>query len=94
MLVDDWVCATTFLEQRIPRYGAHIFALRRAGFIIDRRRCESHTWHESTQWEWHIGAFPVLDEGEPCSVCNGRIGHVSTCKARGTGVEPDLFGGG
>lgn len=33
------VCAVEFLQARIPRFGGRIFDLRRAGHVIENRRC-------------------------------------------------------
>lgn len=82
MLLDGWVCSTTFLDRRLPRATARIFDLRRQGYLISRRQCESHDWHETTQYEWKIEAVPAKVAGESCLVCGGIQGYVSTCPGR------------
>ncbi len=62
LLSEGWTCGTTFLDERMPRYGARIFDLRRRGFLIVRRPCAdpSHR-HESRQEEWRLIAAPDPD---------------------------------
>ena len=55
MIRAGWVCATEFLDEHIPRYGARIFQLQRAGHHITRRQCQRHH-HESRQYEWRLAA--------------------------------------
>lgn len=91
-LLDGWTCATWFLNQYLPRYGARIWDLRRAGYYIDRRVCQSHDWHQTTQYEWRITATPVVVEGDPCAACGSRLSHTSTCPTRRLAPEGQLFG--
>jgi len=63
MLVRGWVCGTEFLDERIPRYGARIFDLRRRGYCIVRRPCGNpQHHHRSAQDEWRLQ--PVRDDGQ------------------------------
>lgn len=54
-----WICASQFLDQHIPRYGARIHELKRQGYSIERRLC-AHPWHNhrSTQYQWRIVGEP------------------------------------
>lgn len=52
------VCGVEFLDARIPRFGGRIFDLRRAGHVIENRRCTSHR-HQSRQIRY-ILIPPVL----------------------------------
>lgn len=55
----DTVCGTTFLKERMPRYGGRIFELRQSGFVIERERCEDpNHGHVTTQWCWRLIAIP------------------------------------
>jgi hypothetical protein len=59
MLRRGWVCGTEFLDERMPRYGARIFDLRRRGFVIVSRWCVNpQHQHRSRQEEWRIIAEP------------------------------------
>lgn len=82
LIAESWTCGTTFLELRLPRATARLHELKRDGYVIQRRRCISHDWHESPQWEWRLEASPVKPEGEPCESCGGILAHVSTCRLR------------
>lgn len=63
MLRRGWVCGTEFLDERIPRYGARIFDLRRRGMLIVRRPCANPTHrHVSPQDEWRLQ--PILADGQ------------------------------
>lgn len=60
MLRCGWVCGTEFLDEHIPRYGARIFQLQRAGHGISRRLCQRHE-HKSRQYEWRLLAEASFD---------------------------------
>ena len=95
MLLDGWVCSTGFLAVYLPRHSPRIHELRKAGYLIERRLCESHDWHESTQYEWTIVAVPYYPEGEPCPVCGSRLSHTSDCQYQALAeTQGSLFGGG
>lgn len=81
LIAEGWTCGTTFLELRLPRATARLYELRQSGYVIQRRRCESHR-HGSLQWEWKLEAAPAKPEGEPCEGCGGILVHVSTCRLR------------
>ncbi len=55
MLEDGWTCGTWFLRCYIPRYGARIFELRRLGYRVKRRQCQTH-FHTGRQYEWRLVA--------------------------------------
>jgi hypothetical protein len=65
-MLADWCCAVDFVNAEPPilAYCARIFELRRQGFVIERRRCES-PYHQhrrrSSLYQWSIVARP----GEP-----------------------------
>lgn len=83
MLLDGWVCGTDFLAAYLPRHSPRIHELRKAGYLIDRRRCE-HPYHEheSAQYQWTIVGVPGYAEGEPCPGCGSRLSHTSDCRFR------------
>jgi hypothetical protein len=59
MLRRGWVCGTEFLDERMPRYGARIYELRRRGFLIASRPCaDPQHRHASRQEQWRIIAEP------------------------------------
>jgi hypothetical protein len=59
MLRRGWVCASTFQDERIPRYSARFDDLTRSGHIIERRRCENRLHHhQHPQFEWRLQAAP------------------------------------
>jgi hypothetical protein len=71
LLRRGWVCGTEFLDERIPRYGARLFSLRRKGFVIVRRPCANPTHrHQSRQDEWRLIAEPTR-EGQMHAVFEG-----------------------
>lgn len=43
------VCAVEFLQERIPRFGGRIFDLRRAGHVIENRRCHATSHRHQTK---------------------------------------------
>lgn len=96
MLLEGWTCGSTFYANYLPRATARIFELKQDGFVISRRRCESHDFHESTQFEWRVEAVPARPEGESCENCGGILAHVSTCRARvletASGALPGMEG--
>jgi hypothetical protein len=51
LLEHDEVCGhrTFYGEMMIPRFSAHLFAARRAGFVISKRPCDRHD-HEGTAY--------------------------------------------
>ena len=53
LLRDGWTCGTVLLRCYIPRYAARILELRRQGFRVERRRCQTHP-HASAQFEWRV----------------------------------------
>jgi hypothetical protein len=59
LLLQGPVCGVTFYERYLPRATARIFELRRAGYVIDRRRCSrpDHR-HRSPQYEFELIALP------------------------------------
>jgi hypothetical protein len=59
-LIDNTVvCATTFLEQRMPRAAVAVHRLRRAGFVIVSEPCDDNTHrHESRQIQYRLVATP------------------------------------
>lgn len=53
------VCSTVFLDERIPRFSAHIHLLRRDGYVIDRTPCSrAEHRHRSRQWSYELVAGP------------------------------------
>jgi hypothetical protein len=60
MLARGWVCGTEFLDERMPRYGARIFELRRRGCLIVSRTCGNpqHRHVSKHQDEWRLLAAP------------------------------------
>jgi hypothetical protein len=62
LLRRGWVCATTFLDEHIPRYSARFDDLERRGYIIERRRCENRLHrHQHPQYEWRLAVEPAAD---------------------------------
>ena len=43
------VCAVEFLQARIPRFGGRIFDLRRAGHVIEKRKCFATSHQHQTR---------------------------------------------
>lgn len=52
-------CGTTFLEWRIPRYGARVYELRQEGYEIVSRPCRMHR-HENPQIVYEL---TEMDQG-------------------------------
>ena len=59
LVTNDAVCATSFLEAMIPRYGARLLELKRLGWAVGRRRCSrpGHQ-HRHRQLEWYLEPEP------------------------------------
>ena len=57
MLEAGPVCSTDLLREYIPRGGARVWDLRRAGYAIETRRCTQHK-HRSYQIEYVLLAKP------------------------------------
>jgi len=51
------VCSTELLREYIPRGGARVWDLRRAGYAIETRRCTQHK-HRTFQIEYVLLAKP------------------------------------
>lgn len=83
-LIEDWRCGVDFLNPSdggppILRYTGRLHELRRAGYLIHRRPCESHD-HDAQMWEWKLIALPQTPiEGERCPGCGSALSHTSTC---------------
>lgn len=58
LLSAEAVCATTFLEEFIPRAAAVIHRLRKMGYIIVSRPCRRGHAHASPQIEYVLEALP------------------------------------
>ncbi len=62
-MVHDEVCGSELYRLYIPRFGAHIHRARRAGYVISKRPCDRHDYHEGTQYLYKLEALPNLLEG-------------------------------
>lgn len=76
MLALEWCCGIDFIEASPPilNYSGRIHELRKDGWLIDRRECESHGHGPGVQmWEWRITAPPqplgdplrMFEDGRP-----------------------------
>ena len=43
------VCGTDFLKAHVPRYSARLLELRRAGHVIENRKCHAYSHHHRTK---------------------------------------------
>lgn len=57
MLKDECCGAADFYASYIPRYSAHIYTLRRQGYVITRDRCTRHN-HTNPQYTYKLVALP------------------------------------
>ena len=58
LLDRDEVCGSELYRMYIPRFGVHIHRARRAGYVITKRPCDRHAWHEGTQYLYRLEALP------------------------------------
>ena len=54
MLEAGPACGTDFLQERIPRYGARVWDLRRAGYVIETRPCSRPDHRHRTRQIEHV----------------------------------------
>ena len=58
LLANDEVCGSELYAMYIPRFSAHIYRARRAGYAITKRPCDRHDFHEGTQYLYRLEALP------------------------------------
>ena len=58
LFAKDEVCGSELYGMYIPRFGSHIHRARRAGYVITKRPCDRHEWHEGTAWLYRLEATP------------------------------------
>lgn len=97
LLEADEVCGSELYRQFIPRFSVHIHKLRSEGYVITKRPCDrpGHD-HTGPAWLYKLEALPVQPSGKACSLCGGRLGHVSDCPTRldrFAAGQRSLFGG-
>ena len=98
-LIEDWCCGVDFLNPSdggspILRYTGRLHELRQAGYLIDRRPCQSHA-HNAQMWEWKLVGVPTepVDDDKRCPGCGSALSHTSTCPVkRVVRSEGQLFG--
>lgn len=59
LLENESVCSSEFYRRYIPRFGARIWELRRAGYVIYRTKCEDPTHlHRNRAYAYELVALP------------------------------------
>lgn len=57
LLEADEVCGSEFYRQYIPRFSVWVHKLRKAGYVVSKRRCDRHN-HEGVGWLYRLEALP------------------------------------
>lgn len=59
LLENESVCSSEFYRRYVPRFGARIWELRRAGYIIYRSKCDDPTHlHRNRAFAYELVALP------------------------------------
>lgn len=86
-----------FLDAYLPRFGARIYELRRAGMLIDQERLSSSSWRYTLRGG---PVSPTSSSPERGGGARGGMGEVALAAARDSGgnhsssapaVSPTLF---
>ena len=56
----DEVCGSEFYRAYMPRFSVAIHRLRQQGFVITKRPCDRHDWHEGGAYLYRLEALPRL----------------------------------
>lgn len=59
LMENDAVCGSEFYRRYLPRFGARIWELRRAGYVIYRSKCVDPTHlHRNRAFAYELAALP------------------------------------
>ena len=62
LLLTDWVCTSRMYGAYIADPRRRICDLRKAGYILEGRKCQKHDFHKGYSKEWHlIGTKPMTN---------------------------------
>ena len=56
----DEVCSSEFYRAYMPRFSVAIHRLRQDGYVITKRPCDRHDWHEGGAYLYRLEALPRL----------------------------------
>ncbi len=71
------ICATTLLQQRIPRGAARINELRRQGWLIETRPCTQDHLHATKQVEYVLLNSPGILQPELAAKASPMFSEAS-----------------
>ena len=51
---DNWHCSSEFYAQYMADPRARLFGLKKKGYQLESRKCQSHNFHDGNSKEWRL----------------------------------------